>query len=341
MILRFFNQGKNIGDYIVKYLLSEEQHKGYKPDVVQGSPELTKMIINNSNHIHKYITGVLSFRKGENLTEEQQHSLIDVFQKTFAPLEDQGRVNFLWVRHYDKNRLELHFLMPRCCFMPDGSIKAFNINPPGKSNQLFVNAFVSLINNELGFQQINGKPLNQNLFNFYRSAFADLFEKRKHYIYNNFERPKTKTRKVKANGKQYGKFINISDGCKLKIRSARELYRPNRQKSDGGKAVDNGFNNRLSTIENFSRSSSRSIPSVSGDSAGVGYSSTQERSFRPSATNAKPLVNHALSLQEQLRELAFSLNTCESWEAPAITAQINQVKGQIEREKWNRPKFRG
>jgi Relaxase/Mobilisation nuclease domain len=158
MLIKIFNQGKNNGAEATNYLLSEAKHEGCKPQVLFGNAELTKQIISNIDRKQKYTSGVISFREGEELTREQKFELIDQFQKTFAPFKEEDRINFLWVEHRDKGRLEIHFLVPKEDLKTG---KAFNISPPGKDNQAFYNHFVRLQNAKHGFEQVDKKPISR------------------------------------------------------------------------------------------------------------------------------------------------------------------------------------
>jgi hypothetical protein len=195
MIIEFFQQGQKAGDYIVRYLLSEEKHNGIRPEVVEGDPELTRKTINSLKFKNKYTTGVISFRQEEQLTRQQQHELIQQFEATFCPFDDPARVNFLWVKHYDKGRLELHFVVPRVDLKTG---KTFNIHPPGKANLLFFEAFTRLENMKHGFDQVDGRNMKPNDKKFYIEVLNDLFAKRKDFLYSHYNKTKTiKKRQVK------------------------------------------------------------------------------------------------------------------------------------------------
>jgi Relaxase/Mobilisation nuclease domain len=158
MIIKIFNQGKNNGAMATNYLLSEPKHTGFKPIILAGNETITQEIIDNTSRKEKYTSGVISFREGEDLTNEQKLDLINHFQKTFAPFKDQERINFLWVEHRDKGRLEMHFLCPKTDLKTS---KAFNISPPGKKNQDFYKHFTRLENAKYKFKQIDEKPISK------------------------------------------------------------------------------------------------------------------------------------------------------------------------------------
>ncbi|MBV5292434.1 MAG: hypothetical protein JZU58_08765 [Curvibacter lanceolatus] len=223
MIIKIFKQGTKDGTDHINYLFNEEKHEGYKPQVVKGLRFLTKSICNSITNKNKFVSGVLSFDEGQNLTEEKQLRLIEMFETTFAPFEDRTRVNFLWVRHFDKGRLELHFITPRIDLK---SKKAFNIHPQNlsktnkkDSNILMFNHFTSIINYMNKWEQVpqcktikneNGenekvsyiRPYSEDNFNFSKKLLSDLINKRMSYINKQYcEKKKTiynkKTTKTK------------------------------------------------------------------------------------------------------------------------------------------------
>lgn len=169
MIISIFHQGTKDGSAIVNYLFNEEKHAAHKPELVAGNAELTKEIIAGIRRKHKYTTGVISFKHGENLTEAQQLQLIEDFQNTFAPFDDEARSNFLWVRHLDKGRLELHFVHPMIDLK---SKNKFSIFVPGKPNLDFFTKFQAVKNYEYGFKQI-GKKINENEVTEEQKPFID------------------------------------------------------------------------------------------------------------------------------------------------------------------------
>lgn len=338
MIIKIFNQGQGKGDFIVKYLLSEEQHQNFKPEILEGNPLLTKSIINSLNFKNKYITGVISFKQGEQLTAQQQHKLIEDFQKTFCPFEDQGRVNFLWIKHFDKGRLEMHFLSPRCAFLDNGQVKSFCFHPPGKANQLFFNSFTILQNLKFGFEQVDKKQMTAQDGRFYLNTLKDLIDKRKDFIYNNYD--KIKIRKVKnyartnkSNFRKYSQFRNLHSSIKSKIEFKRNIFGTSSPNSEGRPNIDNGIKPSIATTQNITKSFIDEIQAFNRRKGTGGQS-------RKSTSLYKGVQTSAMSLQEQLRSLGMQLNECEPYEAMAITTQINQIKGQIEREQWIKPKFK-
>ena len=88
MIIKVFNQGSCDGSRHISYLLSEESHEGYRPEVIFGDAAITKAAVKATKTKHRYTAGVISFKQGEDLTELQQQQLIADFKKAFAPFDD-------------------------------------------------------------------------------------------------------------------------------------------------------------------------------------------------------------------------------------------------------------
>lgn len=202
MMIKMFRQGKSNATNICGYLMSEEKHEKYKPEILKGSIELTKSIVNSihKNQTYKYTTGVISFAKDEIITEVEQMKLIKDFENTFAPFDKEERINFLWVRHFDKGRLELHFVNPRIDLKTE---KMFTLHPPGKRNQFYYSLFCSVKNYEYGFKQIDKKYCSEENYNKKNSILYVMKKRKAVEIYNEFD--VTKPRKIKK--VNYGKRI--------------------------------------------------------------------------------------------------------------------------------------
>jgi hypothetical protein len=110
MIAKVFKGGRTSGGArsAAKYLLDEKQH-GEKIRVLHGDPKLTISIIDQLDFKWKFTSGVLSFEE-QNIPEAHKHEIIKEFEKTMCP---GLNINSLWVEHRDKNRLELHYMIPR------------------------------------------------------------------------------------------------------------------------------------------------------------------------------------------------------------------------------------
>jgi hypothetical protein len=194
MIIKIFRQGQLSGSEHIQYLFNEDKHKGYKPQCVRGNPFITETITNSITNKNKYVAGVLSFDKGEMLDEQKQQELMTMFENFVAPFDDKSRVNFLWVRHQDKGRLELHFMTPRLDLQTG---KAYNIHPDTKANEHLYNHMTKVFNYINDFKQVQPKSqipvtYTESNFKFSVKLISDLREKRADYISKHYcEKKKT------------------------------------------------------------------------------------------------------------------------------------------------------
>lgn len=164
MILKNFeNSGSAEG--AVNYILSMHDHTGKKrsvePKILRGNPNTTKEICKEfcSKFSHKTVSGVLSFRDNEEITEEQKQKLMDDFEKTFLG-NMRDRINILWVEHRDKNNLEMHYVINRVDLDTGKSFNPFHFS--SKTKEL-IKLFSAVKNHEFGFKQIEEKPLKSQL----------------------------------------------------------------------------------------------------------------------------------------------------------------------------------
>ena len=120
MLTKFFKYGKGQVSAAINYLLNIGDIKNKK--VVRGDNTLTESITNSIPFSRKYKSGVLSFEESD-IDKSAKEDIMDLFEKTiFAGINTNDR-NILWVQHKDKDRLELHFIIPHIHL---GTQKAFN-----------------------------------------------------------------------------------------------------------------------------------------------------------------------------------------------------------------------
>jgi hypothetical protein len=125
MLVKFFATGTGCGEAPVNYLCKDRDPK---PEVVSGNPDRTVTIINHLPFKYKYTSGVLSFAPEDCPSEAKQKELISDFERfAFAGIE-KNEYDILWVKHQHCNRIELHFVTPRCHLK---SGKSYNVAPPG------------------------------------------------------------------------------------------------------------------------------------------------------------------------------------------------------------------
>jgi hypothetical protein len=367
MIVRIFDQGQGLGGVgHINYLLDPQSHQGYEPQVVYGNAEITKTIISNmpSTRKHSYVAGVIAFKDDEKLTEQQQQSLIYRFMDTFAPSHQDGKINFLFVRHQDKGNLELHFVCPRTLLNFRGFGRAFNLHPPGKSNQLFFESFTRLENYRLGFDQVDSKQMTTKDVVFYQKIFDDLKQKRSDYL-SNLDFPKKFVSTNINGGKQYGKESNTTYGKRLAHKSHfgnGDLSKQSQQQSIFSRTLKQSSSSSTNSSYEFNHKNSQAI---TGHQRGYGqnechsYSSFKEigrasweqfrRGFNGAnngANGARRLssVSHTktqgLDINEELRALGMALIDCELHEIPKIQARINQLMRAKEEMVGDKPQYK-
>ena len=171
MLVRVFHAGRSNGQSPVNYLLADRDHTGEArscaPEVLEGHPGTTISVINAISRKHKYVSGVLAFRAGEDPTRTQMHEVIRSFKETVAPGLRDDQVNSLFVLHRDKRRTEIHFVLPMVELTTG---KRWNAFVPGQKNLALYEAFQAVTNHQLGYSQVVADPL--------RAAVASSMRKR-------------------------------------------------------------------------------------------------------------------------------------------------------------------
>ncbi|HVW49891.1 MAG TPA: relaxase/mobilization nuclease domain-containing protein [Trinickia sp.] len=155
MIINIFDAGVSNGSGPVNYVLSDKDHTGktrsVKPEILEGDADLTRDIIDSIKNKNKYTSGVISFRKNENLTKSQLFEVIDSFKQALYGGLGDDRINGLFVLHRDKGFNEIHFVIPKIDLQ---SKKALNISPPGQQNQHFFRLLQNSLNEKYGFDLV-------------------------------------------------------------------------------------------------------------------------------------------------------------------------------------------
>jgi len=110
MINKFFNHGTGGSSGVLNYLLGKDRERE-QAQVIRGDEEITSQLIDSSLFKRKYTSGCLSFEE-KNIPDHQKQALMNEFESLILAGIDQQDVNFLWVEHKDKDRLELNFVIP-------------------------------------------------------------------------------------------------------------------------------------------------------------------------------------------------------------------------------------
>lgn len=124
MLVKFFQYGavkkgqkghSGGGGAVKNYLLGKNFDKGEIREgatLFRGDPNETTSIINGIERQSYYKSGVLSFTQSDSqkLTDDDLNAIIDDFEKTMFPTFEPDQYSGYWVKHTDKDRLELHFV---------------------------------------------------------------------------------------------------------------------------------------------------------------------------------------------------------------------------------------
>lgn len=332
MIIKIFNQGKGKGSPIINYLFNEEKHKNYKPEIVSGNKFVTGSIIDNTTRVHKYTTGVISFREGESLTEEQQKKLIYSFERTFAPFQEDDRINFLWVRHFDKGRLELHFVSPMTDLKTG---KAFNVSPPGLQNQDFYKKFQAAKNFELNFKQVEkDKTVRLNDYMQLCKDIDKYKDRRKEFINKRFDTPKkirvykNKNKGVKNGKSKFRELGKCSLANERKIAANRKTdISDNREQSR--RASSNSINELRNKLDK------RICVPVANGKRGQGSNDESRRTSSESQSRNVPKTKNSFgSIEDRIQALSkrYAEAPIEEW--GEILEELSSLKLQASNIAW-------
>lgn len=165
MILRSFDikpTAKSTKSDPISYLLSMKDYKGnvrsVKPEVLMGDEFNIRESIKNNPRKGKYTSGVIAFADDENPSTEEINYVCQKFLDTFLPGEAQDRVPYLLVAHRDKGNLEIHYVVAKEWIKDNGVTRSFNMDPPRAYSRLKQQYFQSVMNQDLGYSQINPNP---------------------------------------------------------------------------------------------------------------------------------------------------------------------------------------
>jgi hypothetical protein len=152
MIIGFSKYGKGVSGpalgYLTGYLVNGEA-RDPKPEVLRGDPKAVADIIDLLPFQCRYTSGVLSFAAEDRVTPAMQEDIMDRFEAAvFAGLPPDRR-SIVWIKHSDKGRTELHFVVPRVDL---GTRKSLNIAPPTPASRHLLDTLREAINRRYGFR---------------------------------------------------------------------------------------------------------------------------------------------------------------------------------------------
>src|SRR6267378_7295244 len=130
MIIGFSSYGTGCSgpalDYLTGYLVNGAV-RSVRPEVVRGDINAVAQIIDSLPFQRRYSSGVLSFAAEDKVTAEMQEDIMNRFESAvFAGLPEDRR-SLVWIKHQDKGRTELHFVIARVDL---GTGKSLNVAPP-------------------------------------------------------------------------------------------------------------------------------------------------------------------------------------------------------------------
>jgi len=135
-------------DYLTGYLVNGEA-RAIKPEVLRGDPKVVAEIIDSLPFRCRYTSGVLSFAAEDRVTPAMQEDIMNRFESAvFAGLPPDRR-SIVWIKHADKGRTEMHFVVPRVDL---GTGKSLNIAPPTPASRHLLDTLREAINRRYGFR---------------------------------------------------------------------------------------------------------------------------------------------------------------------------------------------
>lgn len=160
MVVTFFKSNRNNIRQAFSYLLNDRvEQKTSK--LLAGDPAAAIEIADETHNKIKYYSGVLSFKEPPNfLSVKQKYEIIDAFEKTMVPDESlREKLNWVWVEHSDKNRLELNFVLNTKIDDIDEKIRPETFNFFHRHNQTRLSVFQDFIDLKYGCASAkDGKP---------------------------------------------------------------------------------------------------------------------------------------------------------------------------------------
>lgn len=160
MIVTFFKSNRNDIRQAFGYLLNNRVEEKTSRILSGDVAEAVKIADATKNKI-KYYSGVLSFREGPDfISLKQKYEIIDDFEKTMVPDDSlREKLNWTWVEHSDKGRLELNFILNTKFDDVQGKIKPETLNFFHKHNQTRLSIFQDFIDLKYGCASAkDGKP---------------------------------------------------------------------------------------------------------------------------------------------------------------------------------------
>ncbi len=152
MIIGFSHHGIGGSSPVLSYLtgyLVNGAARATKPEVLRGDPEAVAEIIDALPFQRRYSSGVLSFAPEDFVTPEIQEDIMDRFEAAVFVGIPFERRNIVFIKHTDKGRTEIHFVIPRVELATGNSL---NIAPPTPASRHLLDTLRESINRRYGFR---------------------------------------------------------------------------------------------------------------------------------------------------------------------------------------------
>jgi hypothetical protein len=134
--------------YLTGYL-NNGPARDTKPEVLRGSPQDVAEIIDTLPFQRRYTSGVLSFAAEDQVTPEMQEDIMDRFESAVFAGIPADRRSIVFIKHTDKKRTEIHFVIPRVDL---GTGRSLNIAPPTPASRHLLDSLREGINRRYGFR---------------------------------------------------------------------------------------------------------------------------------------------------------------------------------------------
>lgn len=129
MIVNVFDTGVSRAADVYEYLHSGTDANGndrsVNPVALRGNPWRMGRLIDECHRKWRYTSGVISFSEFDHPDEDVQTKIMDAFEDFAFAGKDPSTWDIYWVRHEDKGRVELHFVIPRVDLETGQDLNAF------------------------------------------------------------------------------------------------------------------------------------------------------------------------------------------------------------------------
>lgn len=129
MIVDVFCTGISRAEPVRKYLTSAYDSNGIEravtPVELRGNAWRMSRLIDECHRKWRYTSGVLSFANENHPDDIVQNQIMDEFEEFAFAGKDTSTWDIYWVRHEDKGRVELHFVIPRVDLETGQDLNAF------------------------------------------------------------------------------------------------------------------------------------------------------------------------------------------------------------------------